>query len=371
MSSSSVQIPNQPSKDSPGAFTPRSSSDSTAPSAGSSASFDIVRCSRCQRSLSLDSSSSPGVVRFGVNSYYCSRCAAMVGFNRWIIATEFKPTKHHLRIEYFERENTRTCFAMRNASRGTTFRWKKWHRVRLIGSIETTTFQSFSTEIFYHRAQITRPSSWALSIGHGIFHSHYDEKEKKLEFTLSPSSHFHITVYLPLQEVQTNGRSQPYWRHRNTGTTTEDIPTIGKHTRFRIGGPQTWRWTSQWRCVHPIIHLETLEFGLQAAGSAGSEKAQIPNQMQSAGATLHDRWSPKIPFLLPSVTADPVTECHVILSNGAVTLWVFSLGFPVAFKFLPWASKSRCDRPERTGEHVLLVLLSFSLIRPGAFDLHL
>lgn len=43
--------------------------------------FDIVRCSRCQRSMSLEKSeSSPGIVRFGMNSYYCSRCATMVGF---------------------------------------------------------------------------------------------------------------------------------------------------------------------------------------------------------------------------------------------------------------------------------------------------
>lgn len=43
--------------------------------------FDIVRCSRCQRSMSLEKSeSSPGIVRFGMNSYYCSRCASMVGF---------------------------------------------------------------------------------------------------------------------------------------------------------------------------------------------------------------------------------------------------------------------------------------------------
>ncbi|QKX53291.1 uncharacterized protein TRUGW13939_00369 [Talaromyces rugulosus] len=51
----------------------------------SSHSFlDIVRCSRCQRSLSIQHTSPPaaGVVQFGMNSYYCSRCASMVGFNR-------------------------------------------------------------------------------------------------------------------------------------------------------------------------------------------------------------------------------------------------------------------------------------------------
>lgn len=46
--------------------------------------LDIVRCSRCQRSLSIQHTSPPsaGVVQFGMNSYYCSRCASMVGFNR-------------------------------------------------------------------------------------------------------------------------------------------------------------------------------------------------------------------------------------------------------------------------------------------------
>jgi hypothetical protein len=54
-------------------------------------SFDIVRCSRCQRSLSIENASSPapGVVQFGMNSYYCSRCASMVGFNRWNHTVEF------------------------------------------------------------------------------------------------------------------------------------------------------------------------------------------------------------------------------------------------------------------------------------------
>jgi len=80
MSSPSIHL--QPkSSSSSGSLTPRSSSEST----GSSLSFDIVRCSRCQRSLSIENASSPapGVVQFGMNSYYCSRCASMVGFNRW------------------------------------------------------------------------------------------------------------------------------------------------------------------------------------------------------------------------------------------------------------------------------------------------
>lgn len=65
----------------PSLASPRSSSDSHP-----SNYLDIVRCSRCQRSLSIQNSSTPaaGVVQFGMNSYYCSRCATMVGFNnRW------------------------------------------------------------------------------------------------------------------------------------------------------------------------------------------------------------------------------------------------------------------------------------------------
>ncbi|KAJ5325398.1 hypothetical protein N7541_011793 [Penicillium brevicompactum] len=44
-----------------------------------SPTFDIVRCSRCQQSLSLSQSGS-GAVQFGMNSYYCNRCASKVGF---------------------------------------------------------------------------------------------------------------------------------------------------------------------------------------------------------------------------------------------------------------------------------------------------
>ncbi|KAF3394265.1 hypothetical protein F1880_004916 [Penicillium rolfsii] len=45
--------------------------------------LDIVRCSRCQQSLSLAShSTASGVVQFGMNSYYCHRCASKVGFVR-------------------------------------------------------------------------------------------------------------------------------------------------------------------------------------------------------------------------------------------------------------------------------------------------
>ncbi len=45
---------------------------------------DFARCSRCQRSLSIGNAapSWDGAVRIGINSYYCSRCAAMVGYKR-------------------------------------------------------------------------------------------------------------------------------------------------------------------------------------------------------------------------------------------------------------------------------------------------
>lgn len=78
MSSPSVQVQHQPSS---GAKTVTSPSAEPGPT---STKFDIVRCSRCQRSMSLENESTPGIVRFGMNSYYCSRCASMVGFIRWV-----------------------------------------------------------------------------------------------------------------------------------------------------------------------------------------------------------------------------------------------------------------------------------------------
>lgn len=66
----------------------REVSPNTVSSAGSSSSstrnsFDVVRCSRCQRSMSFNittNTQASGVVRFGLNSYYCARCANVVGF---------------------------------------------------------------------------------------------------------------------------------------------------------------------------------------------------------------------------------------------------------------------------------------------------
>ncbi|KAJ5143351.1 uncharacterized protein N7515_002138 [Penicillium bovifimosum] len=48
------------------------------PATTSPQTLDNVRCSRCQRTLNIGPSG--GAVQFGMNSYYCSRCAAKVGF---------------------------------------------------------------------------------------------------------------------------------------------------------------------------------------------------------------------------------------------------------------------------------------------------
>lgn len=74
--SSSVQVQAQPSKPSQDVTTPPS------PTPSCDMNLDIVRCSRCQRSMSLRNEWSPEAVRFGMNSYYCTRCANMVGYLR-------------------------------------------------------------------------------------------------------------------------------------------------------------------------------------------------------------------------------------------------------------------------------------------------
>ncbi|KAJ5921653.1 hypothetical protein N7454_009127 [Penicillium verhagenii] len=51
------------------------------PTVSSPITLDIVRCSRCQQSLSVGTQSG-GAVQFGMNSYYCNRCASKVGFVR-------------------------------------------------------------------------------------------------------------------------------------------------------------------------------------------------------------------------------------------------------------------------------------------------
>lgn len=74
--------PNPKSRSNESITTLSSSTGSSSPKV----SLDIVRCSRCQRSLSIDPSTSisnQAAVRFGLNSYYCSRCANVVGFVKW------------------------------------------------------------------------------------------------------------------------------------------------------------------------------------------------------------------------------------------------------------------------------------------------
>lgn len=63
------------------ASSPRSSIES---SPSQSPFTDWARCSRCHRSVTVDGSlpSMPGV-SFGTNSYYCQRCAKVVGFLSW------------------------------------------------------------------------------------------------------------------------------------------------------------------------------------------------------------------------------------------------------------------------------------------------
>lgn len=73
--------PRNPKMSSPVQITPQPQTGGVArPSeATSPQTLDIVRCSRCQQSLSLGQSGR-SVVQFGMNSYYCSRCATKVGF---------------------------------------------------------------------------------------------------------------------------------------------------------------------------------------------------------------------------------------------------------------------------------------------------
>lgn len=42
---------------------------------------DLARCSRCHRTPSIDvKTGKSNMVQYGLNQYYCSRCAVMVGF---------------------------------------------------------------------------------------------------------------------------------------------------------------------------------------------------------------------------------------------------------------------------------------------------
>lgn len=58
-------------------------SDSSSSSISSTkSSLDIARCSRCQRTPSTDiKTGKSNMVQYGLNLWYCSRCAAMVGLS--------------------------------------------------------------------------------------------------------------------------------------------------------------------------------------------------------------------------------------------------------------------------------------------------
>lgn len=60
-----------------------SSSSSTGSMYDIYSSPDLARCSRCHRTPSIDiKTGKSNMVQYGLNLYYCSRCAAMVGFKR-------------------------------------------------------------------------------------------------------------------------------------------------------------------------------------------------------------------------------------------------------------------------------------------------
>ena len=71
----------QPDKGTQVTATPSTSPSSTESSPSQSPSSDWARCSRCHRSVSVDGSlPSIAGVNFGTNSYYCQRCAKLVGY---------------------------------------------------------------------------------------------------------------------------------------------------------------------------------------------------------------------------------------------------------------------------------------------------
>ena len=58
-----------------------SSSSRSSMDSASSATMAPQVCSRCHRSVSLDSNMpTTGGIKIGINSYYCNRCATMVGY---------------------------------------------------------------------------------------------------------------------------------------------------------------------------------------------------------------------------------------------------------------------------------------------------
>ena len=73
-----------PSNRNSGTSMTSTSSQSSSTNNSASNCLEFVRCSRCHRTLSMDPTSSTpnGVVQFGTNLFYCSRCASMVGYKR-------------------------------------------------------------------------------------------------------------------------------------------------------------------------------------------------------------------------------------------------------------------------------------------------
>lgn len=60
-----------------GSDTPSASSSRTSVS-GDSPTVQFIRCSRCHRT---DTAGSKNMIGYGINSYYCVRCADLVGYN--------------------------------------------------------------------------------------------------------------------------------------------------------------------------------------------------------------------------------------------------------------------------------------------------
>ncbi|KAF2234378.1 hypothetical protein EV356DRAFT_501942 [Viridothelium virens] len=60
------------------------SSSSSSISSSSTPAIQTVRCSRCHRTTSVDNSmpQKSGMLQYGVNQWYCTRCATIVGYGR-------------------------------------------------------------------------------------------------------------------------------------------------------------------------------------------------------------------------------------------------------------------------------------------------
>ena len=68
------------SSDSSSTSSSRSNSDSSKSSLDFSSAPEYARCSRCQRNASVDyRTGKNNMIQYGLNLWYCNRCAAMVG----------------------------------------------------------------------------------------------------------------------------------------------------------------------------------------------------------------------------------------------------------------------------------------------------